>query len=83
MVGTSVCSRGPRVESSAFATSLGQVGAEEIGSERGFGVFGRFFALPRDTTEQLSFDYITPNVVVGDAAGRSYRLRIAKQPGRV
>jgi hypothetical protein len=56
-------------------------GAEEIGEEQGKTVFGRFFALPRGESTDLSFSYVAPSVVTTIPASREYRLFIQKQPG--
>ena len=57
------------------------VGLEEVGRENGLSVFGRFFALPRDTKERLSFTYKTPPVAVKDGDGWTYTLELQRQPG--
>jgi hypothetical protein len=57
------------------------VGVEEIGQEEGKTVFGRFFALPKGESTQLSFSYVAPSVVRTTAASREYRLFVQKQPG--
>jgi hypothetical protein len=56
-------------------------GAEEIGSENGKTVFGRFFGLPKGAQREVAFRYVTPGVAeLGDRTAR-YRLFIQKQPG--
>jgi hypothetical protein len=56
-------------------------GAEEIGSENGKTVFGRFFGLPKGAKREVAFRYVTPGVAeLGDRTAR-YRLFIQKQPG--
>jgi hypothetical protein len=56
-------------------------GAEEIGTENGKTVFGRFFGLPKGAKREVSFRYVTPGVAeLGDRTAR-YRLFIQKQPG--
>ena len=56
-------------------------GAEEIGTENGKTVFGRFFGLPKGAKREVSFRYVTPGVAeLGDRMAR-YRLFIQKQPG--
>jgi hypothetical protein len=56
-------------------------GPEEIGSESGKGVFGRFFALPKGASREVAFSYVTPAVVDLTGETASYRLFIQKQPG--
>jgi hypothetical protein len=56
-------------------------GAEEIGQEQGKTVYGRFFALPKGESKDLSFSYVAPSVVKTIPASREYRLFIQKQPG--
>lgn len=58
-----------------------EVGLEEVSRENGLRVFGRFFALPRDTKEKLVFTYTTPGVATFDGAGMRYTLQVAKQSG--
>ena len=60
----------------------GSVGLEELSREQGLTVFGRFFTLPRDTRDRLSFTYTTPPVVERHGGGMTYRLRLQAQPGR-
>src|SRR5581483_10424211 len=60
----------------------GSVGLEELSREQGLTVFGRFFPLPRDTRDRLSFTYTTPPVVERHGGGMTYRLRLQAQPGR-
>jgi hypothetical protein len=57
------------------------VGLEEVDTENGLSVFGRFFTLPRDTKQRLSFTYKTPPVVdkVGDTW--TYTLNVQREPG--
>lgn len=57
------------------------VGLEEVSRENGLSVFGRFFALPRDTKERLSFTYKTPPVTERDGDGWTYTLELQRQPG--
>ncbi len=57
------------------------VGAEEIGRENDKAVFGRFFALPKGESKEISFSYVAPSVVTTIPASREYRLFIQKQPG--
>lgn len=57
------------------------VGIEEVTRENGLAVFGRFFALPRDTKRQLVFTYKTPPVVEKQSATWTYRLLLQRQPG--
>lgn len=58
-----------------------EAGPSELTEENGKTVFGRFFALPKGATKEVSFSYVTPAIVSfsGDAA--EYRLLIQKQPG--
>ncbi|HYM15557.1 MAG TPA: DUF4012 domain-containing protein [Dehalococcoidia bacterium] len=58
-----------------------EVGAEEIGQEDGLAVFGRFFALPRDTRKQLTFAYDTPPVATQVGSDWVYTLALHRQPG--
>jgi hypothetical protein len=58
-----------------------EVGVEEVGREQGLTVFGRFFAMPRDTHQQLAFTYMTVPVVDKQPDGWTYRLRLRRQPG--
>lgn len=58
-----------------------EIGAEEVGREHGLSVFGRFFALPRDTKKRLVFTYETPPVVEKQGNGSIYRLALHRQPG--
>jgi len=44
-------------------------------------VFGRFFALPKGESKEISFSYVAPSVVTTIPASREYRLFIQKQPG--
>ncbi len=59
----------------------GEIGVEEVSREQGLAVFGRFFALPRDTRQQLTFDYQTPPVVQRGPDGWTYQLSLRRQPG--
>ena len=59
----------------------GEVGVEEVSREQGLAVFGRFFAMPRDTRQQLVFNYVTPPVVQRQADGWTYQLNLKRQPG--
>ncbi len=60
----------------------GEIGLEEIGEELGLTVFGRFFALPRDTRQRLVFEYIVPAAVGTKSDTWRYRLELSKQPGQ-
>jgi hypothetical protein len=57
------------------------VGIEEVSRENGLAVFGRFIALPRDTTQTLVFTYKTPPVVEKQGDTWTYRLDLQRQPG--
>jgi hypothetical protein len=57
------------------------VGIEEVSRERGLAVFGRFFALPRDTKQQLAFTYKTPPIVEKAGDVWIYTLDLQRQPG--
>jgi Protein of unknown function (DUF4012) len=57
------------------------VGLEEVSSENGLSVFGRFFALPRDTKQRLSFTYKTPPVVDKQGNTWTYTLDVQREPG--
>jgi hypothetical protein len=59
----------------------GEIGVEEVTREQGLAVFGRFFALPRDTRQKLIFDYQTPPVVERGPDGWTYTLVLKRQPG--
>jgi len=58
-----------------------EVGAEEVSREQDKQVFGRFFALPRETSKLLTFRYVSPGVVRTNGSLHEYRLLIQKQPG--
>ncbi|MGB6838386.1 MAG: DUF4012 domain-containing protein [Dehalococcoidia bacterium] len=58
-----------------------EVGAEEVSREQDKQVFGRFFALPRETSKRLTFRYLSPGVVLANGSLHEYRLLIQKQPG--
>ena len=58
-----------------------EVGAEEVSREQDKQVFGRFFALPRESNKQLTFRYLSPGVVLANGPLHEYRLLIQKQPG--
>jgi hypothetical protein len=60
----------------------GEIGLEENGQELGLTVFGRFFALSRDSGQRLVFRYVTPPVVEMDDGAWVYRLQMQKQPGQ-
>lgn len=59
----------------------GEVGLEETGREQGLTVFGRFFAMPRDTSRALSFTYTTPSTIVQRGSDWTYTLQLRRQPG--
>ena len=59
-----------------------EIGLEEFGEELGLTVFGRFFALPRDTRQRLVFEYIVPAAVGTKSDTWHYRLELSKQPGQ-
>jgi len=59
----------------------GEIGVEEVTREQGLAVFGRFFALPRDTRQQLIFNYVTPPLLVRQGNGWTYQLNLKRQPG--
>ncbi len=59
-----------------------EIGLEEIGEELGLTVFGRFFALPRDTRQRLVFEYIVPAAVGTKSDTWTYRITLQKQPGQ-
>lgn len=59
-----------------------EIGLEEVGEELGLTVFGRFFALPRDTRQRLVFEYIVPAAVGTKSDTWIYRLELSKQPGQ-
>ncbi len=70
---------GSRIVSVRDAT--GEVGIEELSREQGLTVFGRFFAMPRDTRQHLAFTYTTPPVVEVHGGAWTYRLSLRRQPG--
>jgi len=57
------------------------LGADEVGSEMGHTVFGRFFAVPSGESRRLSFSYVAPAVVRVESGVHEYRLSLQKQPG--
>ncbi|MCH7579579.1 MAG: DUF4012 domain-containing protein [Chloroflexi bacterium] len=59
-----------------------EIGLEEFGDELGLTVFGRFFALPRDTRQRLVFEYIVPAAVGTKSDTWHYKLELLKQPGQ-
>lgn len=59
-----------------------EIGLEEVGNELGLTVFGRFFALPRDTRQRLVFEYIVPTAVGTKSDVWHYKLQLSKQPGQ-
>jgi hypothetical protein len=56
-------------------------GVDEVGTELGHSVFGRFFAVPSGESRRLSFSYVAPAVVRSDSGVYEYRLFLQKQPG--
>ena len=56
-------------------------GVDEVGTEMGHAVFGRFFAVPSGEGRRLSFDYLAPAVVRVESGVHEYRLSLQKQPG--
>jgi hypothetical protein len=56
-------------------------GVDEVASELGHSVFGRFFAVPSGESRRLSFSYVAPAVVRADSGVYEYRLFLQKQPG--
>jgi hypothetical protein len=58
-----------------------EIGIEEISSEQGLAVFGRFFALQADDTQRLTFTYVTPPVVAQHGDAWTYTLRLQRQSG--
>lgn len=58
-----------------------EVGAEDVWSENGRAVFGRFTAVPLDAQRELSFTYSTRSAVAASPNPYTYRLLIQKQPG--
>jgi hypothetical protein len=59
----------------------GSAGVDEVASEMGHSVFGRFFAVPSGESRRLSFSYVAPAVVRVDSGAYEYRLFLQKQPG--
>jgi hypothetical protein len=70
---------GSRIVSVSDAS--GEIGLEEIATEGGLAVYGRFFALPADTKATLRFEYITTSVLQRADTGATYRLLLQRQPG--
>jgi hypothetical protein len=58
-----------------------EIGLEEVASEHGLAVFGRFFALQADGRTRLVFTYQTPGVIVDRDGAMTYALQIQRQPG--
>ncbi|MBI5289511.1 MAG: DUF4012 domain-containing protein [Chloroflexi bacterium] len=58
-----------------------EIGLEEVGTEQGRAIFGRFFAVQADERERLSFTYVTPRVVETDGDTWTYTLHLQRQPG--
>jgi hypothetical protein len=54
---------------------------DEVASEMGHSVFGRFFAVASGESRRLSFSYMAPAVVRVDSGVYEYRLFLQKQPG--
>ena len=59
-----------------------EIGLEEIGEELGLTVFGRFFALPRDSRQRLVYEYVVPTAVGTRRDPWKYLLTLQKQPGQ-
>jgi hypothetical protein len=57
------------------------VGAEDTWTESGRGVFARYFVLPLDTTDEVTFRYLVPSVADMSGSPYEYRLFAQKQPG--
>ena len=60
-----------------------EIGLEEVASEQGLSVFGRFFALQADDRARLVFTYETPRVAVERDGALTYALHVQRQPGWV
>lgn len=60
---------------------VGEIGVEAVTRENGLTGFGRYFSLPRDTRQQLSFTYATPPVAVRDGDAMVYTLHLIREPG--
>ncbi len=60
----------------------GEIGAGEIGKDLGLSEFGRFFTVPANTRQSITFRYLTPPTVETDGRTWIYRLLIQKQPGQ-
>jgi len=58
-----------------------EIGLEEVGTEQGLAVFGRFFAVQADESQRLSFTYVTPPVADMDGGTWTYTLHLQRQPG--
>ncbi len=56
-------------------------GAQEISTEDGKSVFGRFFSLPKDAHREVTFQYVTPAIASVGVKTSQYSLFIQKQPG--
>ncbi|HEX5368044.1 MAG TPA: hypothetical protein VFY10_01375, partial [Dehalococcoidia bacterium] len=57
------------------------VGAEQIGGELGYKVFGRYFQVLPGKSSQLEVAYETPGVVQASGEEHTYRLYIQKEAG--
>lgn len=58
-----------------------EVGAEEISTEQGKDVFGRYFSLAAGEATELTFDYASFATVRSEGDLLVYRLFLQKQPG--
>ncbi len=58
-----------------------EAAAEEIGTERGRAVFGRFFTVPSGANAELAFRYTTGSAVRRDGDIIEYELHLQKQSG--
>jgi hypothetical protein len=59
----------------------GEIGVEAVTRENGLTSFGRYFSLPRDTKQRLTFTYATPPVVERDGDAMVYTLHLIREPG--
>jgi hypothetical protein len=66
---------------SAVSLDGQSVGTEQMTSEFGRAVFGRFYRVPGGRQTTVQFEYVTPNVVVRDGATLVYTLELRKQAG--
>jgi hypothetical protein len=59
----------------------GEIGVEAVTRVNGLTSFGRYFSLPRDTKQRLTFTYATPPVAERDGDAMTYTLHLIREPG--